>query len=646
MQAPRYLPTVLLLACFLIPFFHYFLTCTDSLMFDDAAEFALVIKLGSIAHSPGTPAYILGGMIWNSLSSVFSSSLITRLNLFSVFLVSTAIALLYLALRNFLLLSRQESNASVRLELSAAFAALAFGLGPVTWSWANTIEVYGFQVFAMALLLFGLTSWKRSGRFPYLLLASIGWALGLSNHHLTMIVFSPFIPFFFLSDFFYVAAIESKSTKKKKSAAEAGTFSKLLAAIRTRDFFRFTLIAAVFTLTCYAWMFWRAQSDYAFMFGQPKDLGALFFHVRGGAYTKNITDTSSGMMAVRFPYFLNLTAQQLGIFLIPFFWGVYEMFRSRRRLTALVVLCFYALLFIYQVRNNQWASTDAYMLLPFLILSIPVAEGIFALTAKPWARILVPIALVLNFSLPGYAAHNRKTYPVSRDLMELLDASAPRNSVVIISDWTTVIQYYYYRIAENFRPDLTVLNYDIKFTHFRILPILYPAFYTKIQPEYDGFIEALRSEHPYQVVNTGCDLNTPYLLAKFKTLVAKMEKVCSEENRPFLIDPKGFVFYTQQGLISPQRHVSGCFVSSMPPDSISAAKFLPMDFTFLESPLLRHDPSCLDKLVDFQAMLDQHITYYSGVGDTLRARQAERSREKILKLQRELKQSMSFAYKK
>jgi len=45
-------------------------------------------------------------------------------------------------------------------------------------------------------------------------------------------------------------------------------------------------------------------------------------------------------------------------------------------------------------------------------------------------------------------------------------------------------------------------------------------------------------------------------------------------------------------------------------------------------------------------MLDQHITYYSGVGDTLRARQAERSREKILKLQRELKQSMSFAYKK
>ena len=76
------------------------------------------------------------------------------------------------------------------------------------------------------------------------------------------------------------------------------------------------------------------------------------------------------------------------------------MFRSRRRLTALVVLCFYALLFIYQVRNNQWASTDAYMLLPFLILSIPVAEGIFALTAKPWARILVPIALVLNFHCP------------------------------------------------------------------------------------------------------------------------------------------------------------------------------------------------------------------------------------------------------
>jgi hypothetical protein len=45
-------------------------------------------------------------------------------------------------------------------------------------------------------------------------------------------------------------------------------------------------------------------------------------------------------------------------------------------------------------------------------------------------------------------------------------------------------------------------------------------------------------------------------------------------------------------------------------------------------------------------MLDQHISYYQGSGDTARLRQAEASREKILKLQRELRESMSFAYRK
>lgn len=645
MHAPKFLHPVLLGTCLLVPFFHYFLTSTNALMFDDAAEFALVIHLGSIAHAPGTPAYILGGMIWNALLSFVHPDLITNLNLFSVVLVSSAVALLYLSLRNFLLLSNDRTEPDTNTLLASAFAALAFGLGPVTWSWGNTIEVYGFQVFAMALLLFGLTSWRRNNRSVFLALAGIGWALGLSNHHLTMIVFSPFIPFFFLPGFF-TPKIRSVQKKKKQDQSGPGVLTGLYQVIRSREFLRFTAFSAVLTLSCYGWMFWRAQSEYPFMFGQPNNLGALFFHVRGGAYTKNITDTSSGMMAVRFPYFLQLTAQQLGIFLIPFAWGIYRLFSSRRRLPAFVVLSFYLLLFIYQVRNNQWASTDAYMLLPFLAMSIPVAEGLFSLLERPWIRWLVPLALVLNFSVPGYAEHNRKSYPVSRDLMELLDASAPKNSVVIISDWSTVIQYYYYRIVENFRPDLTVLNYDIKFTHYRILPILYPELYRKIRAEYDGFIEALRSEHPYQVVNTGCDLNTVYLMAKFKTLVARIEKVCQDEKRPFLIDPKGFVFYTQQGLISPQRHVSGCLISSMPPDSVSAARFLAMDFPFLNSPLLRHDPSCLDKVVDFQAMLDQHISYYQGSGDTARLRQAEASREKILKLQRELRESMSFAYRK
>ena len=42
---------------------------------------------------------------------------------------------------------------------------------------------------------------------------------------------------------------------------------------------------------------------------------------------------------------------------------------------------------------------------------------------------------------------------------------------------------------------------------------------------------------------------------------------------------------------------------------ISAEAFLKMDFAFLSSPLLMNDPSSLDKMVDFQAMLDNHISF-------------------------------------
>ena len=229
--------------------------------------------------------------------------------------------------------------------------------------------------------------------------------------------------------------------------------------------------------------------------------------------------------------------------------------------------------------------------------------------------------------------------------MELLDKSAPKNSVVLISDWSTIIQYYYFRIVENFRTDLVVINYDMKFTHYRILPVLYPEFYQKIKPEYDKYISELGKEHPEQITNTGCDLSTEILNQTFRNLVLKTEEVCKKENRFYLTDPKAHYFFSTNKFYQPGRYVSGCFSSSQPGDSISAEAFLKMDFAFLSSPLLMNDPSSLDKMVDFQAMLDNHISFYKANNNLNKVAEAEFAKEKVMKLQRELKKSMSFAYK-
>ena len=85
-----------ILLSFFVPLICFFLTSSHSLMFDDAGEFALVANLGSIAHPPGTPAYILAGMLWIKLTSLFGLNSVDALTLFASICVSFSSLLLYL----------------------------------------------------------------------------------------------------------------------------------------------------------------------------------------------------------------------------------------------------------------------------------------------------------------------------------------------------------------------------------------------------------------------------------------------------------------------------------------------------------------------------------------------------------------------
>lgn len=624
-----------------IPFVLYFLTAADALMFDDAAEFGLVIRLNSIAHPPGTPAYIFFGNLWDSIGQVLNFQPVLHLSMFSALCMSGAVVLLFHSFLSILHHHSKTAELSTQDYTLAGLAAIGFALSATTWAWANTIEVYAFQTIAFSLALYGLISHYFKRNQIYLLIAAAGLALGLSNHHITMIFFLPFIPFFFLENFI-LSTDPVKS--KKKSSQDTGIVVQLVSVLRLKKFWLLTGTVTILTLIFYGWMFYRAQSDYAFMFGKPDTLDRLIYHMRGGAYTKNITQTSGSIMAARLPYFLKLTAVQLGIFLPFLIVGCIQLYRSKRKSLLFVCITYFLFLFIYQLNNNQWASTDAYLLLPFMLLMIPVLFGLKQWLPKFKLNYILPLLLLIQIAWI-YPSRDRKTYPVDATLMELLDKSAPKNSIVLVSDWTTVMQYQYHRYINNFRKDLIVLNYDIKFTHYRMLMNEYPEFYREIQPEYDRFLKELEKEHPEQLTTTGCDLSTQVLLDAFRALILKMEKVAKNTNRAFLTDPRAHVFYWKEKIYNPSRYVSGCFMSTVPGDSLSAATFLALDYPFLKSSFLLEDPGALDKLVDFQAMLDQHIEFYKLNNDTIRLQQAEAAHSKIMKLQREMKKSMSFAYK-
>ncbi len=532
---------LLAILSFVLPYVLFISTSANTLMFDDSAEFATVISLGSIAHPPGTPAYIMIAMMWESISTLFGAPVILSLTLFSGFCISLTSCLLFFTFRKMLEINNSDEQLTDNTSWIAFFTALAFAFGPTTWSWANNIEVYAFQCLAMAITLFGLVHYNQRRDIKNLFLAGFGIALALSNHHVTMIFFLPFVPIFFIPNLFKDLKTESNSKKKPKDLSK-NILIQYLDVLRNQKFWLMAGISGLFTVAFYGWLFFRAQHEYLFMFSKPDSLDALFFHVRGGAYTKNLTETSKAIISARVPFFLKLTVMQIG-FLIPFLIiGIYSLLKRKQGALLFVILSYFFFLFFYQINNNQWASTDAYMLLPFMVLLIPVLFGIRDFFSKWKLAFIIPFLLVISVAL-NFSSHNRKTYPVGKELMQLLDKSCPKNSVVLISDWTTVMLYNYYRLVENFRPDLIVLNYDIKFTHYRILALQYPEFYKEIAPDYDAFIAELRKEHPYQVITTGCDLSTVPLMNLFKKLIARIETVAKNENRAFMTDTRTHVFY-------------------------------------------------------------------------------------------------------
>lgn len=629
------------LLAFAIPFGMFWFTHSDSLGFADAGEFAVTTKLASVAHGPGFPSYIYLGWLWSAILSLFSHSHFINITLFSIVSVSAACSLLYLTVLGILKRTYPDFNEWYQ-HLIALCSALAFASGFTAWYWANNVEVYAFHVFTFALMVYGAIKFNSNRSTTHLVLGAIGLSLGLANHHLTTILFIPFLFLFAGGDVFALQTVAKPDVKKKKVNKKAAEIT-ILSFIQSRQFIIFAAVTFGVTTFFYALMMIRASVDLPFKFGQPDNLSRFFFHISGGAWMNKTLENSEGIVGMRFPYFSWLLGRQYGLFLLFIIAGLIELFRKGWRKLAYAIIGFFVLLQFYQIRLDQTGDSDAYMLLPYFALALAIPFGAAWLTrlqkqAVLVLPILVAIQIVWNFPLD-----DKRQLDVSKSLMKSLDESAPKNSVILISDWTLVAQYNYYRIVENFRPDLVVLNYDFKFTNYKLLPIMYPAFYKLIQPEYDNFVKELGTVNPQQIYNTGCDLSTPALSKAYTDLFLKTVRVCGDNKYPLLYDPHAFVYLMQNKLLSPNIFVSGCFVSQFKEPLVNTFAKLP--YKWLDQPVIPHEPGAADKMVDIQAMLDFNRRYFDAIGDTTDSRITTESTNKILNLQKEMHDNIPYLFR-
>ena len=629
------------LLAFVIPFGMFWFTHSDSLGFADAGEFAVTTKLASVAHGPGFPSYIYLGWLWSKILSLFSHTHFTNIMLFSIASTAAACSLLYLTAFGMLRRAYPDSD-ELYQHLIALFSTLAFASGFTAWYWANNVEVYAFHTFTFALMVYGAIEFNRSRKTSHLVLGAIGLSLGLANHHLTSIVFIPFL-FLFAGPDVFAAPVIIKADAKKKKVNKKTSELTILSFIRSRQFIVFAVTTFVVTSFFYAVMMMRASVDLPFKFGQPDNLDRFFFHVSGGAWADKMATQSEGILGMRFPYFSWLLMHQYGLFLLLIVGGLIELFKKGWNKVAYAVIGYFAFMQLYQIRLDQTGDSDAYMLSAYFTLALAIPFGAaWLMRSSKLAVAILPVFVVAQM-LWNFPLDDKRNLDLSKSLMKSFDESAPKNSVILISDWTLVSQYYYYRIAENFRPDLVVINYDFKFTNYKIMPIMYPAFYKLIQPEYDNFIKELGAAHPEQIYNTGCDLSTPALSKAYADLLHKTIEVCNTRQYPMLYDPHAFVYMMQNKLVSPNIFVSGCFVSQFKTPPV--ASFASLPFKWLDQPVILHEPGAADKIVDIQAMLDFNHRYFVALGDTANSRISQQSGDKIVTLEKEMKENIPYLFR-
>jgi hypothetical protein len=445
----------------------YVATLAPSVMGGDSGELTTAALTGGVPHPPGYPLFAMLARLFAALPLGHSPA--WRVNLLSATSTAAAAAVLCATVQ---LWTREAASGLV--------AAALFGTNTVVWRHATSAEVFGLNVFFVALAFLLWLHVERTAARRHVFALAIACGLAMCNHPTFVFVGAPL-------------ALRSLWVARRNLGGRGIAFA---------------LALGLCGLLPYAYLAVASHSQAAVSWGDQTTFDGLFAHVLRRNYgTFSMGQASKGSPFVNEGTFLPTLWQMLGHAFPRFFWigpalamvGLHGALKARheRRLVYVLGAALGGYVFVFCALSNLSMDKGLYVtvLSRFCIqsdLMLAIAAGLgFTWLARAlrerfasfqhhaaWA----PACALLLFGASA-AAHagecNQRHNRVFADFVTTAFGSLPPNAIVITMGDHLTGSVFYFREVEKLRPDVIHLDRELLgFTWYgERKRRLYPGFY-------------------------------------------------------------------------------------------------------------------------------------------------------------------------
>lgn len=485
----------------------YAFTLCPSIDKIDAGELAAVQLTGGVAHPTGYPLFTLAGFLFSKIPMGIPK--ILQLNLLamlyvtaSVFFVCKTLLLLLPMLREQKVAGKSvkgKSDANRQADVSvipspfvwlgAMAGSLCYAFSLTVWEQATSTEVYSLQALVLSLIFFttarALQEPDSTGRW---IAVALAFGFSLANHITAGLLALSLI-------FIYFAVCGFTA-----------------ASLRRSGFMIAAALGAVVLL--YLWLPLSSGGDPAFNWGNIEDFRSFKYHITGGQFSSFLQGGENAEGAASAEnlelFFSNLLQQWHVVVLLFSLFGFVLLCVYHWKLALWMALAF-GVTVLWVIRYNIKDIGPYYLaahLVIGLLAGVAIAFSDLGRIKKVSAGVqkaafsvcaIGALACVGLLAGRNFSKADKSGLYFYEDYARAALQSLPPNAILVTYqfDWL-VSPSYYLQAAEQFRPDVTIIDYQM----FRNRPWYvnhirrnFPEVYQKLQPDIDAFKEALTPFH-------------------------------------------------------------------------------------------------------------------------------------------------------